>query len=65
MAIDGQVIAVVNQYAEGRDMLFDWSHRGLQPGKHTFRIRVLGQKRPQAKDCLVCIVGLEPIEEGR
>jgi uncharacterized protein len=44
VSIDGRVAGIVDQYGPGRNLPFDWTHRGLPPGPHTIRIRILAQK---------------------
>jgi DUF1680 family protein len=59
VAIDGNVVAAVDQYAPGRDLPFDWSHQGLAPGRHTIRIRILPGKADASRDRFVNVAGLE------
>ena len=44
VAIDGKVVAEVSQYGPGRDLPFDWSRRGLKPGRHTIKLTLLERK---------------------
>ena len=65
MAIDGKVVTVVDQYGE-KFTGFGWSSEKLSPGKHTLRIRVLGEKSQKAKNRNVNIVGFDivPLPAG-
>jgi uncharacterized protein len=59
VSIDGRVVGTVNQYGPGRDLPFDWSHRGLAPGLHKIRIRVLAEKPAASTDRFLNVAGLE------
>jgi len=61
ITIDGQVIDTVDQYGPGRDLPFDWSHRGLRPGKHTIRLRLLPEKPDKSSDRFLNVIGFEAI----
>jgi WD40 repeat protein len=50
VAIDDKVVAIVNQHGPGRYLPFEWSYRGLAPGRHTIRIRVLAEKLEASSD---------------
>jgi hypothetical protein len=63
VAIDGAVVARVDQFGPGRDLPFDWRHRGLANGRHVLRIRLLGERRAGAKDCFLNVAGFE-VEPG-
>jgi len=63
VSIDGKVIATVDQYGPGRDLNFEWSHKGLARGPHTIRLRLLAQKRPESKDRFINVAGFEAIDE--
>jgi DUF1680 family protein len=65
VSIDGKVVDVVNQYGPGRDLPFDWSHRGLAQGHHTIRIRLLAEKPEASSDRFLNVAGLEvPADNG-
>ena len=68
VAIDGKVVASVDQYAE-KFGGFGWSSGKLSPGKHTIRITVLKDKSPKAKNNNVNITALDivpmPPEAGK
>jgi DUF1680 family protein len=57
--IDDIPLAMVDQFAPGRDLPFDWSHTGLKPGKHTIRLTILDKKHPKSKDRFINIAGFE------
>jgi hypothetical protein len=57
--IDGQVVAIVDQYGPGRGLPFTWEHLGLAPGKHTVRITLLADKTPESKDRFINVAGFE------
>jgi DUF1680 family protein len=61
ITIDGQVVAAVDQYGPGRDLPFDWSHRGLAPGRHTIRLRLLPDKPEQSLDRYLNVIGFEAV----
>jgi DUF1680 family protein len=48
VSIDGQEVAIVDQYGPKRDVLFSWKQSGLSLGKHTLLIESLGEKRPES-----------------
>jgi uncharacterized protein len=64
VAIDGTVVGVVDQYGPGRDLPFDWTWRGLAPGAHTLRLRLLPDKSEQSKDRYLNVAGFEPLTAG-
>lgn len=47
--IDGQPVAIVDQYGPGRDIPFSWELKGLSPGPHTFRLTILNEHHPDSK----------------
>ena len=49
VTIDGKDVAVVDQYAPGRNLPFTWEYRKLQPGRHQVRLTVLDEKNPASK----------------
>jgi hypothetical protein len=49
LTIDGKEVAIVDQYAPGREIPFAWEHKGLQPGRHTLRLTILEQTNPASK----------------
>lgn len=59
--IDGQVVAVVDQYGPGRDLPFDWAWRNLTPGSHTLRLRLLPEKTEASKDRYLNVAGFETL----
>jgi hypothetical protein len=62
ISIDGQVIGIVDQYGPGRDLPFDWSRRGLAPGPHTIRLRLLPDKPESSSDRYLNVRGFEVLE---
>ena len=60
--IDGQVVAVVDQYGPGRGLPFSWEHRGLAPGKHTIRVTLISDKTPESKDHYINVGGFEVLQ---
>jgi hypothetical protein len=62
ISIDGKVIAIVDQYGPGRDLPFDWSKRGLAPGPHTIRLRLLPDKPGPSTDRYLNVRGFEVLD---
>ena len=60
--IDGEVVAIVDQYGPGRDLPFDWRKTGLAPGNHTIKITLLPEKTAESKDHYLNVAGLEVLE---
>ncbi len=63
VSIDGKVVATVDQYGPGRELPFDWTQRGLAPGRHTLRIRLLVEKPPASSNRFLNVAGLESLSE--
>jgi hypothetical protein len=63
VSIDGQVVGLVDQYGPGRGLPFDWRHRGLPPGRHTIRIRVLPRKPEASSGFWLNVGGLEVLTD--
>jgi DUF1680 family protein len=63
VSIDGRVVGIVDQYGPGRDLPFDWSHRGLPAGHHTLRIRILAKNVEASTNRFVNVAGLEVLTE--
>ena len=63
VSIDGRVVGIVDQYGPGRDLPFDWSHRGLAPGHHKIRIRILAEKPGPSSDRFLNVAGLEVLTD--
>ncbi len=63
VSIDDRVVATVDQYGPGRDLPFDWSHRGLASGRHKIRIRILAEKSKASTDRFINVAGLEMLAE--
>ncbi len=59
VTIDGRVVGIVDQYGPGRSLPFDWTHRGLPPGPHTIRIRILARKADASSNRFLNVAGLE------
>ncbi len=59
MSIDGKVEEKVDMYIPARGLAFTWERCGLQPGKHTIRIKLLDEKNPAAKDRFINIASFE------
>jgi hypothetical protein len=64
VAIDGRIVGIVDQYGPGRDLPFDWSHRGLPPGRHTLHIRLLPNKAQASSNRFLNVAGLEVLTEA-
>ena len=62
VAIDGVVVATVDQFGPGRDLPFDWHITGLKKGRHTIKWTLLPARSAQSKDCFINIAGLELLE---
>lgn len=56
--IDGKEVATVDLYGNGKGIPAGWEHKGLAPGRHTFRITVLGEKSPASSGVYVNVSGL-------
>lgn len=65
ITIDGQVVGVVDQYGPGRDLPFDWTHRGLAPGRHTIRLRLLPDKPDASTDRYLNVIGFEVLTDTK
>jgi len=65
IAIDGKVVARVDQFGPGRDLPFDWRHDGLAPGRHTLRLELTGDRAAKAKDCFLNVAGFDLVPSGR
>ncbi|MCW3095318.1 MAG: hypothetical protein JWL77_936 [Chthonomonadaceae bacterium] len=59
--IDGQVVGIVDQYGPGRDLPFQWEHRGLARGKHTILLTLLPDKNPASRDRFLNVAGFETL----
>ena len=64
VTIDGRPVAVVDQYGPGRDLPFDWTLRGLAPGRHTIRLRILPEKPGPSTDRFINVAGFEALTES-
>jgi len=60
---DGKAGGVADQFGPGRDLPFDWTHRGLSAGRHTIRLRLLPDKVEQSKDRYLNVIGFEVLNE--
>jgi hypothetical protein len=54
-------VGIVDQYGPGRNLAFDWACRGLAPGPHTLRLRLLPDKPEAVKDRFLNVAGFEPL----
>jgi len=63
VSIDGRVVGIVNQYGPGRDLPFDWTHRGLPAGPHTIRIRILAKKAKASSNHFLNVAGIEVLTD--
>ena len=63
ISIDGKTVGVVDQYGPGRDLPFDWSHRGLAPGSHTIRLRLLSDRPEKSTDRYLNVMGFEILND--
>jgi DUF1680 family protein len=50
VTIDGQEVAIVDQYCPQRGVSFRWEKQGLAPGHHTIKITLLDTKNSASKD---------------
>ncbi|MCW3097044.1 MAG: hypBA [Chthonomonadaceae bacterium] len=50
VTIDGQEVAIVDQYGPQRGIPFRWEKQGLTLGHHTIKITLLDTKNPASKD---------------
>ena len=57
VSIDGQQIAVVDQFGPKPGEPFAWEKKGLGAGKHTIRIETLGEKTAASKDAWINVSG--------
>ena len=64
VSIDGRVVGVVDQFGPGRDLPFDWSHRGLVLGPHKIRIRLLAKKSDVSSNRFLNVAGLEILTDS-
>jgi hypothetical protein len=71
VAIDGEIVAVVDQYGPaklplrppaGPPMPFVWEHLALSPGKHKIMVKVLGDKNDASNGRRITISTFEPVE---
>ncbi len=60
--LDGQVVAVVDQYGPGRGLPFNWERRGLAPGKHTILLTLLAEKTAASRDRYINVAGFEVLQ---
>jgi len=63
ITIDGKTVGIVDQFGPGRDLAFDWSHRGLSAGQHTIRLRLLPDRLEKSKDRYLNVIGFEVLNE--
>ncbi len=63
VSIDGRVVGIVDQYGPGRDLPFDWMHRGLAPGLHKIHIRILAEKTNASANRFINVAGLEVVDD--
>ncbi|MDM8006035.1 MAG: glycoside hydrolase family 127 protein [Phycisphaerae bacterium] len=56
--IDGRVAATVDQFSQAPDSQISWEQTGLEPGRHTIRITILGEKHPESRGNAINIAGL-------
>ncbi|MDB6153083.1 MAG: hypBA [Chthoniobacteraceae bacterium] len=57
VVIDGQEVAVVDQYGPVRETPFSWEKNGLSPGRHTIQISVTGDKITGSRDTWCNVLG--------
>jgi hypothetical protein len=62
VTIDGKVVGLVDQYGPGRDLPFEWSQRGLAPGRHTIRLRLLPDHPEKSTDRYLNVMGFEILQ---
>jgi len=65
VTIDGQAVGVVDQYGPGRELPFDWTYRGLGPGRHLLRLSLLPDKDEHSKDRYLNLRGFEVLDERK
>jgi DUF1680 family protein len=63
ITIGGKAVGVVDQFGPGRDLPFDWTHRGLSAGRHIIRLRLLPDKVERSKDRYLNVIGFEVLNE--
>jgi DUF1680 family protein len=61
--VDGKRVAIVSQYGPGRELPFDWSHRKLEPGRHTIQLKLLAEKDARSRDRYLNVAGFEVVPE--
>lgn len=59
VTIDGEEVAIVDQYGPQRGVPFSWKKSGLGPGKHTLLIESLGEKRPESSNIWINVSALD------
>ncbi len=55
----------MDRYGPGRDLPFDWVHKGLAPGRHTIRLRLLPDKVEKSTDRYLNVVGFEVVTDRK
>lgn len=60
--IDGDVVDVIDQYAPGRDIPFEWISKSLKPGTHKIRLTNSGEKNLESKGIYINMADLIPIK---
>jgi hypothetical protein len=63
-SVDGKVAGVVDQYAPARGVPFRYEVKGLAPGRHTVRVRVLKGHAPESKNRFVNVIRFEATSTG-
>ncbi|MBU6400871.1 MAG: glycoside hydrolase family 127 protein [Verrucomicrobia bacterium] len=64
VTIDGRWVDTVDQFGPGRELPFDWVHRGLAPGPHRIQLRIVPKKAPASKDHYLNVAGFEVLNRA-
>ncbi len=59
ISIDGETVAIVDQYGPGRGLDFDWLQKGLPDGPHHLRLEVLPEKSEASSGHYLNVAGFE------
>jgi uncharacterized protein len=63
VAVDGKVVAIVDQYGPGRDLPFEWSSSKLKPGNHAICLKLLEKNTPPSKDRFINVAGFDILRD--
>ncbi len=59
VTIDGQQVAIVNQYAPNNETQFEWRYEGLAAGKHTIKVTILPEKAAESVNHFIRLTAFE------